>query len=179
MSEPNNLMSEFQKLCAETSRIQNEFREIPSSAGNALLKDTQEMCQKILKKQDELHDEMKHVQESLMSELNSVKNELKHAKSINDLIAKNADKNLETLLKIQKTQDQIMMKLLEGDAMEKMGGLVLKNIPDEPEKPEKPEKPENENFSLNISPAAWRVDCLHHRQTLPASGSRIGYNSYY
>lgn len=106
------------------------------------------MCQKILKKQDELHDEIKHVQESLMSELNSVKNELKHAKSINDLIAKNADKNLETLLKIQKTQDQIMMKLLEGDAMEKMGGLVLKNIPDEPEKPE---KPENENFSLNIT----------------------------
>ncbi|CCD64710.1 Ubiquitin-like domain-containing protein [Caenorhabditis elegans] len=173
MSEPSNLVSKFQKLRVEASKIQNEFKEKPSYT---LFKETLDISEKLLEKQFEFNDEMKQIQQNVMSELKSVKKELKQATSIKDLLEileiiqkifkkqdefqqvqenqnksienlnselktvkaelnetkkqqesqekliDNSDKNLklilESILKFQKSQDQIMMKIMEGSAVQ-------------------------------------------------------------
>nr|pir hypothetical protein C16C8.15 - Caenorhabditis elegans [Caenorhabditis elegans] len=144
MSGPSDLMSEFRKLRVEASKIQNEFKEIPSSADHKLIKETLEMSQKILKKQDQFQDEMKQeffkhnykikqefqkiqekqnkLIENLMSELKTVKAELNVTKNqINGLLAKNSDENLELILEsiwiIHKRQDQMMMMNQQGETV--------------------------------------------------------------
>lgn len=132
-------MSEFQKLRVETSKIQNEFKEKPGYVEDKLHKNTQEICQQILKKQGKSQKSQENQNafiENLMSELKTAKSKLNETENQisdlheatkqqesqanlwNDLVAKISDKNLEMMLKIQKSQDLMIMKMQEGSAVQ-------------------------------------------------------------
>ncbi|CCD64703.2 Ubiquitin-like domain-containing protein [Caenorhabditis elegans] len=120
MSEPSSLMTEFQKLRVETSKIQNEFREKPGYVEDKLHKNTLEMCQKILKKQhgfQKTQENQNKFIEHLILDLESVKKETSDMKKQQETqILKRQDEYHDEMKqefqKIQATQNKLIEDLM-------------------------------------------------------------------
>eukprot|EP00081_Caenorhabditis_elegans_P015021 NP_494546.1 Uncharacterized protein CELE_C16C8.13 [Caenorhabditis elegans] len=123
MSEPSSLMTEFQKLRVETSKIQNEFREKPGYVEDKLHKNTLEMCQKILKKQhgfQKTQENQNKFIEHLILDLESVKKETSDMKKQQETqILKRQDEYHDEMKqefqKIQATQNKLIEDLMNSD----------------------------------------------------------------